>query len=60
MVAGLVAFAVVMLLEITVAIYAFFSMNTLYSADPGVQEVVAVLRALSLVALAFLTHVALK
>lgn len=60
MIAGLVAFAVVMLLENAAAIYFFFSMTMLYSADPGVQQVVAVLRALQMVALAFLTYVTLK
>jgi hypothetical protein len=60
MIAGLIAFAVVMLLENAAALYFFFSMRMLYSADPGVQEVVAVLRALQMVALAFLTYVTLK
>jgi len=60
MVAGLVAFAAVMLLENAAAIYFFFSMKMLYAADPGVQRVVAVLRALQLVALAFLTYVTMK
>ena len=60
MIAGLVAFAAVMLLENAAAIYFFFSMRMLYSGDPGVQQVVAVLRGLQLVALAFLTYVTLK
>ena len=60
MIAGLVAFAVVMLLENAAAIYFFFSMTMLYSGDPGVQQVVAVLRALQMVALAFLTYVTMK
>jgi hypothetical protein len=60
MIAGLVAFAVVMLLENAAAIYFFFSMKMLYSGDPQVQQVVAVLRALQLVALAFLTYVTMK
>jgi ABC-type spermidine/putrescine transport system permease subunit II len=60
MVAGLVAFGVVMLFENAAALYFFFSMRMLYSGDPGVQEVVMVLRGLQLVALAFLTYVTLK
>ena len=60
MIAGLVAFAVVMLLENAAAIYFFFSMKMLYSGDPQVQQVVAVLRALQMVALAFLTYVTMK
>lgn len=60
MIAGLVAFAAVMLLENAAAIYFFFSMRMLYSGDPGVQQVVAVLRGLQMVALAFLTYVTLK
>jgi hypothetical protein len=60
MIAGLIAFAVVMLLENAAALYFFFSMRMLYSGDPGVQEVVMVLRGLQLVALAFLTYVTLK
>jgi len=60
MIAGLVAFAAVMLVENAAAIYFFFSMRMLYSGDPGVQQVVAVLRGLQLVALAFLTYVTLK
>jgi hypothetical protein len=35
-------------------------MQMLYSGDPGVQQVVMVLRALQLVALVFLTYVTLK
>ena len=60
MVAGLVAFAVVLLLENAAAIYFFFSMRMLYSGDPGVQQVVMLLRALQLVALLFLTYVTMK
>jgi len=60
MIAGLVAFAAVMLVENAAAIYFFFSMEMLYSGDPGVQQVVAVLRGLQLVALVFLTYVTMK
>jgi hypothetical protein len=60
MIAGLVVFAAVMLLENAAAIYFFFSMKMLYSGDPGVQQVVAVLRGLQMVALAFLTYVTMK
>jgi hypothetical protein len=60
LVAGLVAFGAVMLLENAVAIYFFFSMQSLYAGDPGVQQVVAVLRALQALALAFLTYVTVK
>ena len=60
MIAGLVAFAVVMLLENAVAIYFFFSMESLYSGDPHVQQAVLVLRAVQLVALGVLTYVTLQ
>nr|WP_233265055.1 hypothetical protein [Halomarina oriensis] len=60
MVAGLVAFGAVMLVENAVAIYFFFSMQSLYSMDPGVQQVVALLRGLQALALAFLTYVTVK
>lgn len=60
LVAGLVAFGAVMLVENAVAIYYFFSMQMLYSGDPGVQRAVAVLRALQALALAFLTYVTVK
>jgi len=60
LVAGLVVFGGVMLVENAVAIYFFFSMESLYSGAPGVQQVVAVLRALQAVALAFLTYVSMR
>jgi hypothetical protein len=60
MVAGLVAFGAVMLAENAAAIYYFFSMQMLYSGDPGVQQAVAVLRGLQAVALAFLTYVTMR
>lgn len=60
MVAGLVAFGAVMLLENAAALYFFFSMRMLYSGDPGVQRAVAVLKALEALALAFLTNVTMR
>lgn len=60
MIAGLVAFGAVMLAENAAALYFFFSMRMLYSGDPGVQQVVMVLRALQMVALLFLTYVTVK
>lgn len=60
MVAGLVAFGVVMLVENAAALYFFFSMRMLYSGDPGVQQAVAVLRGLQTLALAFLTYVTVR
>ena len=60
MVAGLVAFGSVMLVENAAALYFFFSMQMLYSGDPGVQQAVAVLRGLQALALAFLTYVTMR
>lgn len=60
MVAGLVAFGSVMLLENAAALYFFFSMQMLYSGDPGIQQAVAVLRGLQALALAFLTYVTMR
>ena len=60
MVAGLVAFGAVMLLENLVAIYFFFSMGMLYAGDPAAQQAVVALRALQAVALAFLTAVTVR
>lgn len=57
---GLVAFGLVLLIENAVAIYYFFSMHMLFTSDPTVQTVVAVLRGLQFVALAFLTYVTMK
>lgn len=57
---GLVAFAVVMLAENATALYFFFSSNMLYTMDPGIHQIVAVLRGLQFVALVFLTWVTLK
>jgi hypothetical protein len=57
---GLLAFAAVMLVENAVAVYYFVSMQSLYAGDAHVQQAVLVLRALQLVAIAFLTYVTLK
>ncbi|MFP8953260.1 hypothetical protein ACLI4Z_09855 [Natrialbaceae archaeon A-arb3/5] len=60
LVAGLLAFSLVLALENAVAIYFFFSSGMLYASDPTVQQVVALLRGLQLVALAFLAYVTVK
>lgn len=60
MVAGLVAFGGVMLLENLVAIYYFFSMSMLYAGSVPAQQAVLVLRALEALALAFLTVVTVR
>jgi len=57
---GLMAFAVVLLIENLVAIFFFFSMANLYSSDPLVGEIVAMLRGLQFVALVFLTYVTMQ
>ena len=60
MVAGLVAFGSVMLVENAAALFFFFSMQMLYSGDPGIQQAVAVLKGLQALALAFLTYVTMR
>lgn len=60
LVLGLLAFAVVLLVENLMALYFFFDMRMLYAADPSVHLAVAVLRGLEFIALAFLTFVTLK
>ena len=57
---GLLAFGAVMLVENGVALYFFFSTQKLYSMNPDVQEIVAVLRALQSLALLFLTYVTMR
>jgi len=57
---GLLAFAVVMLVENGVAVYYFFSMEMLYAGSAGAQQSVLVLRALQFVALLFLTYVTMQ
>ena len=61
LIAGLLAFSVVMLLENLVALYFFqSSMRMLYAGDTLAQQVVLAMRALETVAFAFLTYVTLK
>jgi hypothetical protein len=57
---GLVAFALALLVENVVAVYFFFSAASLYGMGPGVGTVVAVMRALQFLALAFLTYVSME
>lgn len=57
---GLMAFGAVLLLENAVALYFFFSTQKLYSMNPAVQGVIAVLRALQFLAIVFLTYVTMK
>ena len=60
LVGGLVLFALAMLAENLVAIYYFFSMASVYSRDPGVQQSVLVLRGLQFVAIAALSYTTLR
>jgi hypothetical protein len=60
LVLGQLAFAVAMLVENAVALYFFFSMQSLYSGDPHVQQAVLVLRAIQLVAIGVLTYVTMQ
>jgi hypothetical protein len=60
LVLALVVFGLVLLAENGVAIYFFFSMKLLYSADSMVHSAVAVLRAMQFVALAFLAWATLQ
>jgi hypothetical protein len=60
LVLGLLAFAAVLLVENLVAIAFFFSMGGFYASGPLVGEVVAVLRGLQFLALAFLTYVTMQ
>ncbi|MEZ3116458.1 hypothetical protein RYH80_11115 [Halobaculum sp. MBLA0147] len=57
---GLVGFAVALLVENGVALYYFFSMQSLYAGDPGVQTAVLVTRSVQFVAVATLTYVTVK
>ena len=60
LVLGLLAFAVVMLIENAAALYFFFSMHSLYAMDPVVDQFVLLLRGLQFVAIAILTYVTLR
>jgi len=60
LVAGLIAFGLVMLIENAAAIAFFFSTGMLYAGDPTAQQAVVGLRALQTVALGFLTYVTMQ
>lgn len=61
LIAGLVAFSVVMLGENLIALYFFQSgMRMLYAGDVLAQQVVLVMRALETVAIGFLTYVTMQ
>ena len=60
LVLGLLAFAVVMLLENAAALYFFLSMRSLYAMEPGVEQFVLLLRSLQFVAIAILTAVTVR
>jgi len=60
LVLGLLAFAVVMLIENAAALYFFFSMRSLYAMDPVVDQFVMALRGLQFVAIAILTYVTVR
>jgi multisubunit Na+/H+ antiporter MnhF subunit len=60
LVLGLVAFGAAMLAENALALYFLFTMQSLYSGDPHVQQAVLALRALQLLALGFLAYVTLQ
>jgi len=57
---GLIAFGAVLLIENVLAIYFFFSTGMLYSGDPLALRALLSLRALQVIALAFLTYVTMK
>ena len=60
LVLGLLAFAIVMLVENGAALYFFFSMRSLYAMEPGVEQFVLLLRSLQFVAIAILTYVTVR
>lgn len=58
---GLIAFGVVLLIENLVAVYfSLFTMGMLFAADPTVELIVAIMRGLQFIAVAFLTYVTLQ
>lgn len=57
---GLLAFAVVLLVENAIAIYFFFSMGMLYAGSEAAQTTVLLMRGLQVLALGFLTYVTMK
>lgn len=56
LVLALLVFSAVLFIENAVAVYYFFNVKMLYSGDPMVQQVVAVLRGLQLIALLSLSY----
>ncbi len=60
LVLGLLAFALVLLIENLLALYFYFDMRMLYVSDPQVHQAVALLRGLQFVAIASLTVVTVK
>jgi len=61
LIAGLLAFSVVLLFENLIALYFFQSgMRMLYAGDQFAQQLVMVMRALETLALAFLTYVTMQ
>ena len=60
LVGGLLTFALAMLAENVMALYFFFSMQSLYAGDPHVQQAVLVLRAIQFVAIAVLSYSTLR
>jgi hypothetical protein len=57
---GLVAFAAVLLVENLVAVYFFFSMQSLFAMSTTAETAVLAMRGLQSVALAFLTYVTMQ
>lgn len=61
LIAGLVAFSAVMLLENLIALYFFQSpMRMLYAGDTLAQQLVLAMRGMETVAIAFLTYVTMQ
>jgi hypothetical protein len=60
LVLGLTVFILVLMVENAVALAFYFTMNTLYVDDPVVRQIIAVTRALQLVALLIFAYVSLE
>lgn len=60
LVLALLVFCAVLFIENAVALYYFFNVKMLYSGDAMVQQVVALLRGLQLIALLSLTYATYK
>ncbi|WP_135662226.1 hypothetical protein [Halorhabdus rudnickae] len=60
LVAGLLAFAVAMVLENAIALYFFLSMHSFYAGDPHVQQAVLVMRSIQFVGIAILSYVTVR